>query len=207
MNAGVIDEDAEQVAAGDADDCAEEAKQRGFNDEQSHDPGARRAHGEHGADFAGALEHCHQQRIHAGHEHHEEDDDAEENEDGAEERADLFVISSELDPFLEDQVLGLAVELRKHLGGDEVSVIGVIEADNEVGNSIALQQALRGGKRDAEIAVVHLLEPGVNDPDDLHIDAVERAVRGDSEQGEAVAWLDAHGARNAGADEGLDLAA
>jgi len=52
--------------------------------------------------FPSALKHGHQQRVDAGHENHEKDNDAEEHKDGAEQRVDLFVIGSQVDPLLED---------------------------------------------------------------------------------------------------------
>ena len=107
-----VEQHAEKIASHHADDCAHNAEQRGFEDEEGHDPGARRAHGEHGANLAGALKHGHQQSVDAGHEDHEEDDDAQEDKDAAEEGADLFVVRSQVDPLLEDQVLRQAAQSR-----------------------------------------------------------------------------------------------
>jgi hypothetical protein len=83
----------------------------------------------------------------------------------------------------------------------------LIETDYKVGDAIALQQALGGGQSDAEIAVIHFLEAGVDYTDDLHIDSIESAVGGNGEKREPVAWLDVHGTGDTSANEGFNLAA
>ena len=90
---------------------------------------------------------------------------------------------------------------------DGIGVVGVIEADDEIGDAIALQQPLRGGQRDAQIARIHFGNAGFDDADDLHIDAVQRAVGSDGKKREPIAHFHVHGFGQASADQSLGLAA
>ena len=90
---------------------------------------------------------------------------------------------------------------------DHVCVFGGVEADDQVGDAIALQQALGRGQSDAQIASVHFGDAGFDDTDDLHVDAVKRSVGGHGEQGEAVANFYVHGLGKSGSDQRLDVTA
>jgi hypothetical protein len=127
-------------------------------------------------------------------------------EDSAEKGADLLVVGGKVNPLLHRHLLREALETRGECRGNGVSVFGFVETDDEVGDAIALQKTLRRGERDAEVPVIEVFEAGVDDADDLNVDAVESAIGGDRQNGKAVADLDAHGARDSGADEGFDLA-
>ena len=174
---------------------------------RAHDPRARRAHRQHGADLAGALKHGHQQRVDAGHENHEEDDEAHEEEDSVEHGVNLVVIGGQIDPFLQRHLLRQPIEARSKFCVDQVGVVGGIEADHEVSDAIALQQALRGGQSDAQIAGIHFGDAGLDDADDLDIDAVERAVGGHGQKRQAVADFHVHRLGQTGADERFNVAA
>ena len=207
VQAGGVEEPTEEIAAGYADRRSENSEHRGFKHEQGDDPCARRAHRQHGADFAGALKHGHQQRVDAGHEHHEENNQTHEEEDSVEHGVDLVVVGGQVDPFLQGHLLLQAVEARSEFCVDHVGVFGGVETDDEVGDAIALQQALGGGQGNAQIACVHFGDAGFDDAHDLNVDAVERAVGGHGEQGQAVADFHVHRLGQAGADEGFDVTA
>ncbi len=92
-------------------------------------------------------------------------------------------------------------------GCNFVGIIRRIQAHDQVGDAVALQQPLRLGQRNAQIAVVKILETGVDDTHDLHVDAVQGAVGGDGQNGEAVAQLHVHRSGDAASDESLGIAA
>ena len=131
----------------------------------------------------------------------------EEEEDSAEQGAHLLVVGGEVDPLLHRHLLREAAKPRSECRRDRIGVFGLVESDDEVGDAIALQQALRRGKRDAQIAVVEILEAGVDDAHDLHVDAVERAIGGHGQDGEAVANFHAHRRATPVPDQGFNFAA
>jgi hypothetical protein len=104
-------------------------------------------------------------------------------------------------------LLRQAVQARGELRGDHVGIVRIVQPDNQVGNAIALQQALRGGQRDAQIAVIHFLEAGIDDADDLHVDSIERAVGSDGQNRKPIAHFDVHRARDTGANQRFHFAA
>ena len=86
--------------------------------------------------------------------------------------------SARLDPFLQSDLLRFALEPGDEFGRHCIGVLGLVESHHQVGDAIALQQPLRRGQRDAQVTIVEILEAGAHDANNLHVNAVQRAVRG-----------------------------
>ena len=119
-------------------------------------------------------------------------DQLHEQKDSVEHGVHLVVVGGKVDPLFQRFICCGSPLPRRKFCVNQVGVVRGVETDDKGSDAIARQQALGSRQSNAQKARVHFRDAGLDDADDLNIDAVKCSVGGHGKQGQAVANLYIH---------------